>query len=113
MENLKKNMDSKNEPFEVEFTEQCVEEMTTIYDYISTQLKEDKAAQNLISIVNEKILDLSKAPELYMKIGKVDRLKREYHRIVVKNYVVLYTIDYEKRKVYISRMMYGRKNYLS
>lgn len=105
-------MDSKNEPFEVEFTEQCIEEMTAIYDYISIQLKEDKATQRLISEVNAKILELAKVPELYMKIGKVDRLKREYHRMVVKSYVVLYTIDYEKRKVYISRMIYGRKNYL-
>ena len=73
---------------------------------------EDKATQRLISEVNAKILELAKVPELYMKIGKVDRLKREYHRMVVKSYVVLYTIDYEKRKVYISRMIYGRKNYL-
>ena len=74
-------MDSKNEPFEVEFTEQCIEEMTAIYDYISIQLKEDKATQRLISEVNAKILELAKVPELYMKIGKVDRLKREYHRM--------------------------------
>ncbi len=48
-----------------------------------------------------------------MKIGKVDRLKREYHRMVVKNYVVLYTIDFEKKTVFISRMIYGRRNYLN
>ena len=47
-----------------------------------------------------------------MKIGKTNELKREYHRIVVKNYVILYTIDLNKRKVYISRMIYGRRNYL-
>lgn len=59
-------MDSKNESFEVEFTEECVEEMTEIYEYISNNL-----------------------------------------------YVILYTIDFEKRKVYISRMIYGRRNYLN
>lgn len=105
-------MGSKNGIFEVEFTEQCIEEMTAIYDYISDILKENEAAKRLISQVNEKVLELSESPELYMKIGKVDRLKREYHRMVVKNYVVLYTIDYEKRKVYVSRMIYGRQNYL-
>lgn len=105
-------MGSKNEIFEVEFTEQCIEEMTAIYDYISDTLKENEAAKRLISQVNEKVLELSESPELYMKIGKVDRLKREYHRMVVKNYVVLYTIDYEKKKVYVSRMIYGRQNYL-
>ncbi len=106
-------MDYNDEPFEIEFTEQCIEEMTEIYNYISAKLQENKAAKRLISEVNEKVLNLAESPELYMKIGKVDRLKRKYHRIVIKNYVVLYTIDYDNRKVYISHMIYGRRNYLN
>ncbi len=106
-------MDSKNELFEVEVTDECIEEMTEIYEYISNNLKEDNAAKQLMTEVTYRVLDLANAPELYMKIGKVDRLKREYHRMVVKNYVILYTIDFKKRKVYISRMIYGRRNYLN
>lgn len=105
-------MDSKNKQFEVEFTEQCIEEMDNIYNYISKQLKENEAAKRLIKEVNKRVLDLSSSPNLYMKIGKVDKLKREYHRIVVKNFVVLYTIDYENKKIFVSRMVYGRQNYL-
>lgn len=106
-------MDSKNEPFEVEFTNECIEEITEIYEYISNNLKEENAAKRLMTEVTDRVLDLADEPELYMKIGKVDKLKREYHRIVVKNYVVLYTIDFEKRKVYISRMIYGKRNYFN
>ncbi len=106
-------MDSKNEPFEVEFTNECIEEMIEIYEYISYKLKENNAAKRLMAMVTDKILKLTNMPESYMKIGKNDRLKREYHRMVVKNFVVLYTIDFQKRKVYISRMIYGRRNYLS
>lgn len=51
-------------------------------------------------------------PESYAKIGKVDKLKRDYHRIVVKKYVVLYTIDYEIKKVFITHMKYGERRYL-
>ena len=106
-------MDSKNEPFEVEFTNECIEEITEIYEYISNNLKEENAAKRLMTEVTDRVLNLADEPELYMKIGKVDKLKREYHRIVVKNYVVLYTIDFEKRKVYISRMIYGKRNYFN
>lgn len=106
-------MDSKNQPFEVEFTDGSIEEMTEIYEYISNDLKEDNVAKRLMTEILDRVLDLANAPELYMKIGKVDRLKREYHRMVVKNYVILYTIDFEKRKVYISRMIYGKRNYLN
>lgn len=106
-------MDSKKELFDVEFTEECIEQMTAIYEYISNNLKEDNAAKRLMAEVADRVLDLSNAPELYMKIGKVDKLKRDYHRMVIKNYVVLYTVDFEKKKVYISRMIYGRRNYLN
>ena len=106
-------MDFNNNPFEVEFTEECIEEMMEIYEYISNNLKENNVAKGLMTEVTDRVLDLSNLPELYMKIGKVDRLKREYHRMVVKNYVILYTIDMEKRKVYVSHMLYGRRNYLN
>lgn len=47
-----------------------------------------------------------------MKIGKKDKLKREYYRMVVKNYIILYTVDFDNKKVYISQMIYGKRNYL-
>ncbi len=106
-------MDSKNKLFKVEFTDECIEEIIEIYEYISNNLKEDKAAKRLMTEVNDRILDLANQPELYKKIKKIDKVKREYHRIVVKNYIILYTIDFKKKVVYISHMIYGRKNYLN
>ena len=34
-------MDSKNESFEVEFSDECIKEMTEIYEYIVNNLKEN------------------------------------------------------------------------
>lgn len=104
--------DFNNIQFEVEFTEQCIEEMTEIYEYIVLKLKESEAAKRLLSIANQKVLDLKVHPHLYVKISKVDKLKHEYHRIVVKNYVILYTVDKNNKNVYVSRMIYGKRNYL-
>jgi mRNA-degrading endonuclease RelE of RelBE toxin-antitoxin system len=104
-------MDFNGEPFEVEFTEQYIEELTEIYEYIANVLKEDNIAKNLLNEVNEKVLKLGFMPEIYMKIGKNDRLNRNYHRMIIKNYIVLYTIDYEIKKIYASHIIYGRRNY--
>ena len=87
--------------------------MIEIYEYISNKLKENNAAKRLMTEVTDRVLDLANLPELYMKIGKADKLNKEYHRMLVKNYVVLYIIDFEKRTVFVSRMIYGRKNYLN
>lgn len=111
LKSLKKNTDSKAKIFEAEFTEQYIEEMISIYDYIAIELKENKIAKRIIKEINEKVLSLSTLPELYTKVGKIDRLSREYHRMVVKNYIVLYTIDYNRKKVYVSRIIYHRRNY--
>lgn len=69
-------MDFKNQSFEVEFTEECIEEMIEIYEYISNDLKEDKAAKRLMTEVNDRILNLANEPKLYMKIRKTDKVKR-------------------------------------
>lgn len=105
-------MDSKNESFDVEFTDECIKEITEIYEYISNFLNANEAAKRLILEVMDKILNLATEPELYMKIGKTDKLKRDYHRMVIKNYIILYTIDYKNKIVYISRMIYEKRNYL-
>lgn len=106
-------MNFSDTSFEVEFTDECIKEMDEIYQYINDNLKAGSAAKKLMSEVANRILNLSELPELYMKIGKTDKLKRDYHRIVVKNYIILYSIDFQERKVFISHMIYGRKNYLS
>lgn len=110
--NLEKDSDSRKRKFKVEISEQCAEDIIEIYSYISDVLKEKDTAKKLFLELNNKIKNIKENPNIYMKVGKVDRLNREYHRIVIKNYIVLYTIDYEKEKVYLSHMFYGRKNYL-
>ena len=105
-------MDFKDETFNVEFTDECIEELNEIYEYISNNLKEDNAAKRLLTDVTNRILNLASMPEMYMKIGKVDKLNREYYRITIKNYVILYNIDFKKKTVYISHMIYGKRNYL-
>lgn len=103
----------EKELFDIEFTEECIEEITRIYDYIVNDLKERDIAKRFITKLMDRTLNLVNMPELYMKIGKVDKLKREYHRMVLKKYVILYTIDNKKRKIYVSHVIFGRKNYLN
>lgn len=101
------------ELFKVKFTEEFIEEMSEIYDYISNTLKNKTAANRLFSNMQQKILNLARAPNLYMKINKADKLKNTYRRLVIKNYVVLYTVDYTNKLVFVSHIIYGKRNYLN
>lgn len=103
----------KYKEFEVIFTKECVDNITDIYNYISFELKENGIAKQLLKEVKTKIINLAYFPNMYIKIGKTDKLKRNYHRMVIKNYIVLYTIDYKNKKVFVSRMIYGKRNFLN
>jgi len=96
----------------VEFTEDCIDEMDDIYNYIFKELKASESAKNLIHQVRESVLTLERSPNLYPKIEKRDRAEREYRRMVVKSYVLLYTIDECNKIVYVSHMYYNKKNYM-
>lgn len=105
-------MDSKKEIYEIEFTEDCRDEIREIYEYISENLDAQIAAKNLMKKMRDAVMNLKENPEIYMKIDRKDRKKRDFRRLVVNNYVILYTIDEDKKTVYISHMYYGKRNYL-
>lgn len=57
-------------------------------------------------------MDLAKNPRLYSKIEKKDAFQRVFRKLVVDNYIILYTIDEYKKIIYISHMYYSGRNYL-
>lgn len=86
--------------------------MQEIYDYISINLMAKIQSDKLFTEVRQRIKELSIFPRMYTTIEKYDETDRVYHKIVVKNYIILYTIDEENKKVFISHMFYSRRNYL-
>lgn len=105
-------MDSKKEIYEIEFTEDCRDEIRDIYKYISENLKAEQAAKRLMKKMRDNVMALAESPEIYVTITKRDKRKRDFRRMVVDNYVILYTIDENKKTIYISHMYYGKRNYM-
>ena len=98
--------------YKIIFTDEFDEEIEKIYKYISEELKQEELAIKLYYKIKKRIDDLSIFPKMYIKIEKMDRLHNEYHRLVVNNYIVLYTVDELNKRVIISHIYYKRKNYL-
>lgn len=105
-------MDFKSNIYKVEFTEVCKEEMIEIYRYISENLVAENSAKKLMKKIKKAIMNLDTMPFLYAKIKKNYGVERDYRRIVVDNFVVLYTVDIDIKKIYIVHIYYGGKNYL-
>lgn len=101
----------KNTVYKVQFLENSLEEIYEIYEYISKNLNSHNSAKHFINNIISKVEILSRFPKIYSTINKYDRLNREYRKIVISNYILLYTVDEIKKSVYISHVFYGGKNY--
>lgn len=99
--------------YKVIITPTAYNEIDSIYNYITMNLYAEKAAKNLMNKVEEKIQNLKDSPKMYNEIRKIDELKRTYRRMVIDNYVILYTIDESNDSVFVSHMYYGGTNYMN
>lgn len=98
--------------YEIVISETCLEEIEESCDYIEKVLKAEQASNRLREKIRETIRGLKDSPKIYAKIEKTDRAGRDYRRIVVDNYVIIYTVVEEDKTILISHMYYGGRNYL-
>lgn len=102
----------KNMAYSIKLAEEFIEEMEEICNYIAINLKAIDAANRLREKVIDNILLLEKTPRMFAKIDKIDKIERQYRRMVVDNYVILYTIEEPRKTVYIAHIYYCGRNYI-
>lgn len=98
--------------YSIKLTEEFLTEIDEICAYISDNLKAPNAAKRLREKVIYNVLLLEKSPMMFEKIEKMSKTKRQYRRIVINNYVILYTIDKQEKNIYIAHIYYGGRNYI-
>ena len=99
--------------YEIIFTPTAINEIRKIYNYITKKLKSKKAADNLMNKIEEKVQNLKYAPRIYQIIKVDNQLELEYRKIVVNNYVIIYTIIENKNNIFISHVFYAGSSYLN
>lgn len=63
--------------------------------------------------MKKSIYNLAKYPKIYVKISKTDKRHRDFRKMVINNYIILYTIDESTKTIYISHMYYSGRNYMN
>lgn len=106
-------MDISENNYKIVFTNDSIEEMDSIYNYISRKLYAPNAARKLMEKVEEEVQSLKYTPQKYRVIKRFPEIDMEYRRIIIKNFVVIYTISEKENIIYIAHMYYGRSNYLN
>lgn len=89
------------------------EEFYKKFGYILKYQKKDTSFHKLLNSIILKLQQLEDMPKIHAKIEKSDELGRRYRKIIIKQYVILYTIDETKKQVYISDIFYKKSDYLN
>ena len=98
--------------YRVDVSEPAEDDLRDIVRYVSSQLDAPLTALQMIDTIEEAIKGLSKMPQRYPLVND-DRLASMGHRkLMVKNYIVFYSIDEEDKIVDIERILYARRDWL-
>ena len=98
--------------YNVELTDECKKDIRNIYTYIRNNLDAEDAANRLSDQYEFAIRNLEYFSKIYAVIDKYENIRRIYRRIVVNNYIILFTIDEKDKKVYVSHIYYKGRDYL-
>lgn len=97
--------------FGVEFADVAQRDVENIYTYISETLCNRQAATRFISALREHMTTLENMPESYPLANDEYLRNMGIRFIVINNYIAFYIVSYEKKIVYVLRVLYGRRNW--
>lgn len=87
----------------------ALKDLDGIINYISEGLSNQKAAKDLFNKFEASINDLALFPES-SQVLENEYVYKEIRKKIVDNYLILYTIDYDKNMIYIIRIIYAKMN---
>ncbi len=99
------------ERYRIDISESAENDLRNIVRYISAQLSAPITALKMMDIIEEAISGLAGMPQKYPFVVDERLARLGYHKLLVKNYIVFFTINEKLRVVDIERILYARRNW--
>ncbi len=96
--------------YKLQISPEAKDDLAKIKGYISQELCNPQAAVNLVSKITKKIRGLSEHPGIGVPLSSVVDIQTDYRFLVCANYLIFYW--YEDGFVFVSRILYGRRDYI-
>ena len=98
--------------YRVDISEPAENDLRDIVRYISFNLSEPTAALNTMDSIAKAMQNLQDMPQKYPLVMD-DRLAAlGYRKLIVKNYIVFFTINEKHRVADVERILYMRRDWL-
>ncbi len=96
---------------EIEYTNEAVEDLQNIKEYISVELDNPQSAQRIVDDIVHRIDGLTDFPEIGAPLNSRTAEESDYRYLVCGNYNVFYRV--EDQTVRIVRVLNARRNFMA
>ena len=100
------------EQYEILLTEDAVDDLKELRDYIADVLLSPETALEYVRTVHVEIAGLADYPARYRLMEEEPWHSRGVRRLIAKNFFVYYRIDEAARRVYVLNVIYARRDQL-
>ncbi len=97
--------------YRLEYLPAARQDMVEIVQYISKDLKNPAAAERLATELIEAAESVAPFPYANPSYTPLRPLSHEYRKLPIKNYLLLYWVNEEKKLVTAARVVYAKRDY--
>ena len=97
--------------YSLNITDIAEEDIFTTVKYITDVLKNSMAANNLLDEIEKHEEILENTPNIYPFVSDEYLAKRGLKYVMIKNYLMFYTVDEDNKTVDVIRFLFGRRDW--
>ncbi|HBY05317.1 MAG TPA: type II toxin-antitoxin system RelE/ParE family toxin [Desulfotomaculum sp.] len=97
--------------YRVDVSEPAENDLRDIVRYISAQLSASMTALQMMDTVEEAIMGLAVMPQKCPPVTDERLAIMGYRKLLIKNYIVFFTIDEKSKVVNVERILYARRDW--
>ena len=96
--------------YQYHFTKKAEADLDEILSYISIELSNPEAAASFLKDLLTVIASICSVPKIGSIVENEFLPNREIRKSLVGNYVLYYLPDIKEKRIYVLRLLYGRRN---
>jgi plasmid stabilization system protein ParE len=98
--------------YRIDISEPAENDLRDIIRYIRAQLSAPLSALEMAETVENALAGLADMPHGYPRVADERLAYRGYRKLIVKNYIVFFTINEKAKVVDVERILYMRRDWL-
>ncbi len=97
--------------YRIDIAEPAEKDLRDIIRYISAQLSAPITAPEMLKAFEQAMVGLAEMPHRAPAVADERLAATGYHKLIVKNYIIFFSINEKAKVVDVERILYGRRNW--